>query len=137
MKNSVNYMMKYLEALAIAAFSVLLPIKTVLSTVLVLILIDLATGVMASIKSGKKITSAGLRRTISKIVVYEMAIISGFLAEKYLIGDLLPIMKILGGIVGCVELKSILENTNTISGNDLFKMLIDKLGSESTKDQDE
>lgn len=122
-------MFKYLEALAISALAVLLPIKTVLIVVLVLVIIDLITGLLAAWKAGDPITSAGLRRTFSKIVVYELGIVAGFLAEKYLIGDLIPVMKLLTGLVGCVELKSVLENVNLIAGNDVFKSLIDKLGS--------
>jgi len=122
-------MLKYLEALAISMFSVFLPIKAVLVAVLVLVLIDSITGVMAAHKRNEKITSAGLRRTFSKIIVYQLGIVSGFIAEKYLLGELIPVMKILSGVVGCIELKSILENANAITGQDLFKALIDKLGS--------
>jgi phage-related holin len=129
-------MAKYIEALLISTLAVFAPINTVLEVVLVLILCDLLTGLIASRKAGIKITSSGLRRTISKIVVYELALIAGFLAEKYLMGDLLPVVKLLGGLIGATELKSVLENANIISGTNLFEALIGKLGSDNQKPKD-
>lgn len=53
----------------------------------------------------------------------------GFLTEQYMTGDLVPVMKILAGLIGITELKSILENLEEITGMPIIKMLIDKLNS--------
>jgi hypothetical protein len=122
-------MKQLLTSLAISAFAVLAPIHTILLTVGITIFGDLVTGVWAANKRGEKISSAGLRRTISKIVVYNLAIVLGFIIEKYLLGDILPVSKIAAGLIGATEGLSIFENLNSISGNNVFKSLIDKLGS--------
>ena len=122
-------MKQLLTSLAISAFAVLAPIHAILLTVGITIFGDLVTGVWAANKRGEKISSAGLRRTISKIVVYNLAIVLGFIIEKYLLGDILPVSKIAAGLIGATEGLSIFENLNSISGNNVFKSLIDKLGS--------
>lgn len=118
-----------LEALVVSALSIFAPIKTIMIVVLILILSDLVTGIMAAIKRKEPITSAALRRTVSKILAYELAIALGFVAQTYLMDGSIDVTKILSSLVGLVELKSCLENLNEVSGTDLLKSLIDKLGS--------
>lgn len=110
---------------------ILAPIKAVMSTVGFLVFLDAATGVWAALKRKEAITSAALRRTISKMVIYQLAVISGYLIETYLLGGSLPISKVVAGFIGLVEFKSVLENGNTILGTDIFKVLIKKLGSKN------
>ncbi len=109
----------------------LAPIQAVMMTVGFLIFLDLLTGVWAARKRKEKISSAALRRTISKMIIYQIAIISGFFIEKHLLQDSLPITKVVAGFIGLVEFKSILENGNTILGTDIFKLLIQRLGSKN------
>lgn len=125
--------MDFLKALTVTIIAVFAPIQAVIISVGVLVVADMITGIWAAAKQDKKITSAGLRRTVSKFVIYQIAILSGFLVEKYLAGDIVPIVKILGGVIGAVELKSILENANVIAGGDIFKSIIQKLGSQNDK----
>lgn len=121
--------MKYIEALLISVLSVFAPIKASLITVLALTVIDMITGIWASKKRGELITSAGLRQSVSKIVIYEVAMCLGYLAQHYLLTDAVPALQIISGMVGMVELKSVLENLDSISGQDLLKSIITKLGS--------
>jgi predicted transcriptional regulator len=100
-------------------------------TALVLILADLATGVMAARKRKEKITSAGIRRTVSKILVYETAIALAFLAQTYMTGETVPVCNIVTGLIGMTEFLSVLENLNSISGKNLLKTMIDKVGSDN------
>lgn len=122
-------MKEWLSKVAVMIVSVLAPIHAVMISVGVLIFSDLVTGVWAAIKRGEHIKSSKLRNSVSKLIIYQIAIISGFVFETYLIGDLMPITKIVAGIIGLVEIKSIFENLNVIYGSDLFKVLINKLGS--------
>jgi phage-related holin len=124
-----TFMKQLLISLAISTFSVLAPIHAVLIAVGVIIFGDLITGVWAAYIRGEKISSAGLRRTISKIFVYNLAIVLGFVIEQYLISNALPISKIAAGLIGVTEGLSIFENLNSIAGNNVFKSLLDKLGS--------
>ncbi len=105
------------------------PMKSVLITVIVLTAIDLLSGVIAAKKRGELITSAGLKRTIIKLFVYELVVLLSYLTEQYLTGDLVPLVKILAGFIGITELKSVLENLEDITGIPILKMLIDKLTS--------
>lgn len=104
------------------------PIHSMIIAAFFLILADMVLGVIAARKSKVPITSAGLRRTISKIFVFEGAIILCYLAEHMTKG-LMPLSSLAAGVVALVELKSCIENLNIISDKDLLRELIDKLGS--------
>lgn len=122
-------MKHWIEALAISAIAALAPIQEILIVTFVLVLCDLITGLWAALKLKDRISSAKLRSSVSKFFIYTLAIICGFLVEHYLAADKLPIYKIIAGMVGVVELKSILENLDKINGESLFKKLITQLGS--------
>lgn len=125
--------LEYLKATLIGIVAVLAPIHTMMITVLVLLSADTLTGIWAAIKRNEGINSAGLRRTITKAVMYMLALICGFICQKYLLADILPVVNIIASAVGVVELKSILENADSITGGSLFKSLIEKLGSVNDK----
>ena len=122
MKDALGYILA-------TVVSVLAPIHAVIITVGILILFDSITGVLAARKRGEKIKSSGLRRTVSKAIVYQIAVISAFLVQKYLISDTVPVSKIVSGIIGVVELTSIFENLNTVYGANIFKKVLNLLGS--------
>jgi len=112
---------------------VFMPIKATLITVMVLTVADLITGIMASRKEGKKITSSGLKRTIIKTTVYELVVMLGFLTERFMVGDSIPVVKVLAGFIGLTELKSVLENIERISGMPIIKLLIERLNQTDKK----
>lgn len=117
-----------INALAILA-GIFAPAKAMILTSTVLITVDLITGILAARKQSIPITSAGLRRTVTKLFVYEAAILLGFLTEQYLTGPGIPVSNIVASFIGLTELLSCMENLNIIGGNDLLKSIIDKLGS--------
>lgn len=127
-------MIKYIEALLISTMAIFAPIKTTLMTAMVLIAFDLVTGVWSAIKRKEKITSSGIRRTIVKLIVYEMSLAMGFLAETYLLDHQLPLVKLIAGLIALTETKSVFENMNIILDANIYDQLIKLLGSESTKD---
>lgn len=122
-------MKDFLKNLAIMALAVFAPIQGTLVTVFILILADLIFGIFAAHKRKETITSAGIRRTVTKLLVYEITIMLCFLTETYLIDGLLPITKMVAGVVGMVEIKSIIEHVNEVHGSNIFKDIILKLGS--------
>ncbi len=124
-------MKQYLSNLMISAMAALAPIKPVMITVGILIVSDLITGVWAAHKRKEPITSAALGRTVSKMVVYQTAVVTGFLLQRYLLGDALPVVNVVGGMIGMVEFKSFMENSNAIVDGDIFKQIIKKLGSKN------
>src|ERR1035437_3572269 len=121
--------MGWLKSLILAMLVVFSPIKFAMIAVAVLVLADFILGIVAAHKRGESITSAGFRRTIVKVFVYEAALALGFIAEKYLMAGVLPLSNIISGFIGLTEIKSITENLNEISGNNLLKALLTKLGS--------
>ncbi len=123
--------MSWLKGLALAAIAALAPIHAVMISVGVLICLDTIMGILAARKRKEPITSAELRRTVSKMIIYQIAIISGFLVQHYMLGDILPIVKLAAGAIGLVEIKSILENADEINGSPLFTSLVKYLGSQN------
>ncbi len=123
----------YLIGLGLSILAVFAPIKAIFLVTGILIFVDLLTGIIAARKRKEKVTSAGLRRTATKIFVYNLAVAVGFLVEKYMLEGFLPVSKIAAGLISVVELTSILENLNTINGHPVFKQLIEKLGSTNDK----
>ncbi len=120
-----------LKTLALSILAVFAPIKAAIITILVLVMVDLITGISAAKKRKDPITSAGFRRTIVKLVVYEGAMMLGFIAQKYLMEDSVPVANIISGFIGITELKSCLENMNTLSGTNVLETIVNKLGSEN------
>lgn len=124
-------MKQWIINLVLASLALLAPAKSMLLTCLVLILADLVTGLLAAWKTKEPITSAGIRRTVVKLFVYELAIILAYITQKYLLLDSIPASNIVAGAIGLAEMVSCMENLNRISGTDLLKSLISKLGSEN------
>jgi phage-related holin len=104
------------------------PIHTLMLVVVALVILDLITGMMAAHKKQEKISSAGIRRTVSKFLVFEVAILAGFLIQ-YILKDLIPIANLVAGVIALTEGKSLFENLNVIYGQDLFTKVITNLGS--------
>lgn len=120
-------MKSFLESLSLSALAVFAPIKPVLLTVLVLVILDFVTGVYAATKQKLPVTSAGFKRTVGKLLMYEFAICVAFLVHQYLTGDMLPAEKLIAGMVGLTELKSILENLDIISGQNFFELILARI----------
>ena len=120
---------KWLEALVVGVWAIFAPIHAAIIVSGVFIVADMITGIMAARKRGEKVTSAGLRRTLTKFFVYEIALVLAFLGQKYLLDDIFPACQVVSGMIGVVELKSIFENMNALSGTDLLKIVLEKLNS--------
>lgn len=124
-----------LKSLFLGFLGILTPIHMMMLVVGILIFTDLFLGIWAARKRGEKIESSAMRRTISKILVYQAVIITGFLCETYLLKGFIPISQIAAAAIGLVEMTSILENANSINGESIFKKLIERLGSDNDKKQ--
>lgn len=120
-----------LEKLLLASLAAFSPIKMVIITVGVLIIADLITGVWAAKRRGESVNSSIMRRTISKMCIYQLTVICGFMLEIYILDKIIPVAKIVAGVIGMVEFKSILENANSIVNGDIFKLILKKLGSDN------
>ena len=126
-------MKEWLHGLLVSSIAFLLPIKLVIITAGVLIFADLITGIFAAKKRNERITSAGLSRTVAKLAVYQTVIVTGYMLQINLLSNVIPVINIVGGVIGMVEFKSIIENANTILGTDIFKEVIAKLSSSNNQ----
>ncbi len=122
--------MDFLKALLLALVSVFAPIKGLLIATMGIVFADLIIGLLAARKRKEKITSAGLRRTIVKICLYEVAIMFAHLLQIYFIPEI-PAVKLVAGAIGLVEAKSLMENAKDL-GLDL-SVLKTFLGSDNDK----
>lgn len=125
--------MTYLKSLLLSAIAVFFPIKAMLVAAFVLAFMDLILGLLAAKKQGQRITSSGLKRTVAKIFLYELAILMSYVAETYLLDGFMPVTKLVSGFIGVVELKSAMENLDIINGSPMFAALIAKLVSTEDK----
>ena len=110
--------------------AMLAPIYPLMGAVGVLIAADLVTGILAARKRGEAITSRAMSRTITKALVYQLAVISAFALEG-LVG--LPVAKLIAAVIGLVEFKSLAENVKAITGVDL-KQVIAKISSQKREE---
>lgn len=117
----------FIKTLIITILAVFAPAKHMIYAAFTLVVADLITGLMAAKKRKEPITSSGFKRTVIKLMIYETAILLGFIAEQYLTLDILPVAKIIASFVGVTELKSVLENLNDIGGGDLLAKVIQTL----------
>lgn len=125
--------LSFLSKVILTIVAILSPIHTVMIAAGVLIVADLITGIIAAKKRGEPISSAGFRRTVSKMLVFQSAVICGFITEQYLLKGTVPVTNIVASVIGLTELTSILENLNSISGTNLLQDIIKRIGSDNDK----
>ena len=102
------------------------PIRELIFATGVLLVIDFALGVLASQKKGIKFNSRDAKKTIIKMAVYQVAILTGFLLDRYFVpGNL--IVRVVMMAIGLVESQSIFENIYTLTGLNVWGALKTKL----------
>lgn len=119
--------MRFLESFLLSIIAIFAPLKAVVITTLVMVVADLITGVLAARKQGIPITSSGIKTTVAKLFLYEVALLLSYLCEVYLLGGFIPASKLVSALIGITELKSVLENFNILHGSNLFSALVQKL----------
>lgn len=125
-------MKSLLLKLLLSVVAVFAPIQSVLFAAFAMIMVDLATGVLAARKRGEKLTSAGLQRTLVKLFVYEGALLLGYVSQHYLMLDAVNVVSIIGSYISLTELVSCYENIDAVAGGSLLKQISDKLKSKNS-----
>lgn len=92
----------------------------------VMVTLDLITGILASRKEGTYQGSKGLRRSIPKFVVYGAGVITANLIQNLYFPDF-PVVKLVGGFIIWVEVKSINENIERTTGLNIMQSILRKL----------
>lgn len=104
-------------------FSFFLPIKHFLLFTIFAVLADTITGIKASKKEGRTITSKGLYRTTEKIVIYFTSIMI-FHGAQITFSIPLPVVYLVSSIIASTELYSIAENVKRITGVNLGTIIL-------------
>lgn len=117
-----------------AAASFLAPVQPFLVMAFALIICDLYTGVRAAKYRKETISSAGIGRSIEKMVLYLIAIILAELFRKTFLESTgfgmvenFPIVYIVSITISIRELKSNFENIKAVTGTDLMTNIKEKL----------
>ena len=121
---------RYLHFIILSIIVVLTPIKAAIIATIVLTFADMITGIWAAVRRKEAITSSGLKNTVGKILMYEIALIMAFLVQQYLTGEILPAAKLVAALIGLVELTSILENLDAINGTPIFKAIVSRIAQQ-------
>lgn len=129
-------MKELLTKLLISTIAVLSPVTPMLLTVGFLIVVDFIFGIWKSKKMKEPITSRKMSNTISKMVLYNLSILSVYFLNKYIIETGLPLEKIAAGLIGIIEIKSCDESFSKIFGFSLWDKIQKSIrrGSSTTKD---
>ena len=119
--------------LATSFLAVLSPVKPMIYVALLAIILDTCFGIWRSVKKGgwKAIRSRRLSHVLSKSLLYCGSILFVFLIEKYIAADLLAhfiavdlvMTKIVAFFCVAVEIKSINEKYEEVTGKNLLKSL--------------
>jgi hypothetical protein len=119
-----------LQLLAVVS-TFFLPISGILFLIGFAIVIDTITGVWKAKKLGIPITSRKLSAIISKLMLYEIAVILFYLIDRFILNDIIltffsvPLMltKILSLVLVSIEVISISENYKAVKGIDLWQAM--------------
>lgn len=114
----------------------LAPVREAMIGVTFLVFIDLITGIWRSKRAGQAVTSWGLRRTVSKTIAYQAALITSYVTETVFMPGL-PIVKAVAGLIAVTELKSNLENLHAITGVDFWQRILDTLRGKKPTEPDD
>ena len=119
--------------LAASFLAVLSPVKPMIYVAILAIILDTSFGIWRSVRKGgwKSIRSRRLSHVVSKSLLYCGAILFIFLVEKYIAADLLAhfiavdlvMTKIVAFFCVAVEIKSINESYESVTGKNLLKSL--------------
>jgi hypothetical protein len=101
--------------ISLALLAILAPIHTAILGVGFLITADLITGIIAAYKRGEAISSARLKNTAVKLLVYNLLLVSSFIAQKYLT-PWIPFTNVALSFLAIIEVKSLGENFQSITG---------------------
>ncbi len=115
----------------LAGLAVFLPIKELMLTIGFLVGADMVVGIWKALKLKQRIRSRRMSDTITKLLLYQIAIMSGFLIETFIISELIPITKLVATVIAVIEFKSIVESIESVTGKDLWSKIKTIIGRKS------
>ena len=131
-----TWLLNHLNSLFIAIIAVFAPLKESLLAIGFLITMDFIFGNIKALIKNQKITSRKWFNTASKVILYTGCVISVYILDQYILKSGMNLHKIIGIFLGLIELKSILENFEEITGINIWDKLVKivKRGTSETKD---
>ena len=117
--NTVDAMLGGLFGLALGF---IMPIWPFIATAIALVIADTVTGVIASKKRGEDFSAPTFYRTSQKIAVYMVSILACEGVRVVFVPGI-PVTYTAAAAICVTELKSILENTRTVSGVNIFQQI--------------
>jgi amino acid transporter len=126
--------MKNLIQFIVLISSIISPLYPLMIVTGILILTDTAIGVYAAFKAKEAISSRRFGNVISKMVLYQISLISGFLVETYVLDNIIPMTRVIAGVITFTELFSILENVSKITNSPIgekIKKILNRKAKES------
>ena len=115
----------------LASLAVFLPIKELMLTIGFLVAADMVVGIWKALKLKQRIRSRRMSDTVTKLLLYQIAIMSGFLIETFIISELIPITKLVATVIAVIEFKSIIESIESVTGKDLWSKIKTIIGRKS------
>ena len=115
----------------LASLAVFLPIKELMLTIGFLVGADMVVGIWKALKLKQRIRSRRMSDTVTKLLLYQIAIMSGFLIETFIISELIPITKLVATVIAVIEFKSIIESIESVTGKDLWSKIKTIIGRKS------
>jgi len=129
------HIIDYLKALSISVLSFFLPIVQLILLVGLFILCDTILGIWAAKKRGERITSRKLGNIVPKMLLYQGAVIVGYMLDHFLLGEFVNyvfnidmfITKLIAMTLIFIESVSLNENMECITGKNIFKSFTDMI----------
>lgn len=133
-----DWICDHLLFVAVSILSILSPIKPLMLVVGLLIAVDFIFGITRSVKlyGYQSVTSRKMSKTISKMLLYNITIISLFAFETYIMQTGIPLAKTAATFIGLIEIKSCDESFKSIFGWSLWDKMMTLItrGTSETKD---
>jgi len=126
MRNYMNKIWNTLEAvfggLCGLALGFIMPIWPFIATAIALVIADTITGVLAAKRRGEDFQAPTFYRTSQKIAVYMVSILACEGVRVVFVPGI-PVTYTAAAAICVTELKSILENTRTVSGANILQQI--------------
>lgn len=114
-EDNVDFIMK----MAVWFIAILGPLYDIAGALILLIFIDLITGVIASVKNSIAFDWSKIVNTFNKLVIYCLILLAAWVIESKII-PAIPFMRLVAGFLAMTELRSILGNFKAIFGIDAW-----------------
>ncbi len=123
-----DWIVRNLNSVLISTIAFLTPVKPLMLTIGLLVAVDFIFGIYRAWKTKQEITSRKMANTITKMLLYNLTVISIWAIEKNITGSEIPITKIAAGMICLVEFKSIDETFKLLFGFSIWTKMKKSLG---------